>query len=42
MSPLISQMRFSDVAQPPHSHYHLSSEMVFVDSGEAHFEIDDK
>lgn len=40
MSPLISQMRFSDVAQPPHSHYHLSSEMVFVDSGEACFEID--
>ncbi len=42
MSPLISQMRFNDSAQSPHSHYHLSGEMVFVDSGEARFEIDGK
>ncbi len=39
MKSLISQLRYSDTAQPPHSHYHLSGEMIFVESGEALFRI---
>ena len=39
MKSLISQLRYSDTAQPPHSHYHLSGEMIFVESGEALFEL---
>ena len=42
MNALISQLRFSDSAQPQHSHYHLSGEMVFVESGEACFRVDGK
>ena len=37
---LISQLRYSDAEQSPHSHYHLSCEMVLVCEGEAEFVID--
>ena len=37
---LISQLRYSDTEQSPHSHYHLSCEMVLVSEGEAEFVID--
>ena len=37
---LISQLRYSDTEQSPHSHYHLSCEMVLVCEGEAEFVID--
>ena len=40
MSPLISQLRYSESTQPQHSHYHLSGEMIFVEAGEACFSID--
>ena len=39
-SALISQLRYSDTGQSPHSHYHLSCEMVLVCEGEAEFWID--
>ena len=38
-SALISQLRYSDTEQSPHSHYHLSCEMVLVCEGEAEFWI---
>ena len=41
-TPLISQMRYSQADQTPHSHYHLSCEMVFVSAGAAEFVIDGK
>ncbi len=36
---LISQLRYSEEEKSPHSHYHLSCEMVFVCSGAAEFII---
>lgn len=42
MSGVISQLRYSDSGQPPHRHYHLSGEMVFVESGEAVFRINSR
>lgn len=36
---LISQLRYSEEARSPHSHCHLSCEMVFVCSGAAEFVI---
>lgn len=38
-SSLITQMRFSQEGQPPHSHFHLASELVFVLEGAAEFTI---
>ena len=35
-------MRYSQADQTPHSHYHLSCEMVFVSAGAAEFVIDGK
>ena len=39
-SALLSQLRYSEAGQPPHSHFHLSCEMIFVCEGEAEFLID--
>ena len=40
MNSLITQFRFSDSEQPPHNHYHLSCEVIFVTEGEAEFTVD--
>ncbi|MBQ4051512.1 MAG: helix-turn-helix transcriptional regulator [Oscillospiraceae bacterium] len=40
MNSFITQFRFSDSEQPPHNHYHLSCEVIYVTEGEAEFLVD--
>ena len=42
MSGPITQMRFSQEGQPPHSHFHLAGELVFVLEGAAEFTIGER
>ena len=39
-SPFVYQLRYSELGESLHRHFHLSCEMVFVESGKAEFIID--